>query len=239
MVRWKARQSTFPAHLAASADASVEFSVNTPPAVNCHIQTCDRSWQWQMPPALAKAAQLTDAQVEATREYSLLTQLSTIGGIKVSAGKGLWPDIADVPDTVFGVINQWVNKRSMTIKVTWTEANGEERYDVEDLHILLLPHCEFKLLKGPQGEALLLRGAARADHQARQPKRKVIIKYTEGALEKEQVWEVEDDPEACRVASLWQLNRWQHNRRRIISLGEGLSAGWGVHHSRFHTQHGT
>ena len=149
-----------------------------------------------MPPALAKAAQLTDAQVEATREYALLTQLSTIGGITVSAGKALWPGIADVPDTVFGVIDQWVNKRSMTVRITWTEADGEKRYDVEDLHILLLPQCEFKLLKGSQGEALLLRGAARATYAAQQPKRKVSIKYTEGALEKEQVWEVEDDPEA-------------------------------------------
>ena len=57
--------------------------------------------------------------------------------------------------------------------------------DTEDLHILLRPELAFKLEKGPRGEALYLRGAARVEHDAAQPKRTLTVKYTDGATDDE------------------------------------------------------
>jgi hypothetical protein len=37
------------------------------------------------------------------------------------------------------------------------EADGKEVHDTEDLHIMLKDGMRFELLKGPKGEALLLR----------------------------------------------------------------------------------
>ena len=96
-----------------------------------------------MPGAAPKP--ISDAEVEATVEYKVLMQFSTPKGIKVSVGKSYWPDLNDLPDVIFGVIDQWVNKKELKVRITWTEPNGDERYDVEDLHILLLPHCELQL----------------------------------------------------------------------------------------------
>jgi hypothetical protein len=77
------------------------------------------------------------------------------------------------------------------MRITWKEPDGTEKYDTEDLHILLRAEMLFKLVVGPRGEALYLRGAARVEHDAAQPKRTVTIKYTDGAIEKEQVWTFE------------------------------------------------
>ena len=139
---------------------------------------------------------LTDLQVRETEIYGILSQLSSIKDIKVSVGKELWPGEKNLPDIVLGTVNQWVHKERMQIKITWTEADGSMAHDSEDLHILLLPHVNFKLLKGSKGEALLLRGQARAEHQARVPKKTVSIPYTVGAVTRQQVWTIEDDPEA-------------------------------------------
>ena len=142
---------------------------------------------------------LTDLQVREHPVYGILSQLSSIKDIKVSVGKELWPGEKNLPDIVLGTVNQWVHKERMQIKITWTEADGSMAHDSEDLHILLLPHVNFKLLKGSKGEALLLRGQARAEHQARVPKKTVSIPYTVGAVTRQQVWTIEDDPEAIRT----------------------------------------
>ena len=56
----------------------------------------------------------------------------------------------------------------------------------------MLEH-DFKLLKGPRGEALLLRGAAAREAAAAAPKRTIDVKYKDGAIEKVQTWTVEPD----------------------------------------------
>eukprot|EP00966_Prymnesium_polylepis_P157993 3651839-Prymnesium_polylepis.1 len=159
-----------------------------------------------MPPAKKPGAPkataitpLTDEEVEATLIYKIVAQFSTPKGITVSVGRQLWPNIKDLPDTLYGVIDQFINKANMTLRITWTEADGSTRFDVEDLHILCLPHVGFKLLKGPKGEALLLRGEAAREHEAVQVKETIEIKYTAGIIEKVQVWTVEPNPECITV----------------------------------------
>ena len=147
-------------------------------------------------PAVAAITPMLDAEVKATLVYKILAQFSTPKGIAVCVRKELWPLVADLPDWVYGVIDKWMSKEKLTIKVSWTEENGETNWDTEDLHILLLEQCAFKLLKGPRGEALHLRGTAAREHEAAQPKQIVKIPYVEGAENKEQEWVVEPHPES-------------------------------------------
>ena len=151
----------------------------------------------QMPANAPKP--LTDAEAKVTEAYLIIYQFATPKGIEVEVGKEYWPDLANLPDTIKGVIGQHTNKAQMKLKIVWTEKDGKEVHDIEDLHMLLRPHCRFKLVKGPKGEALRLRGQSRVDFQSQQPKRTVTIDYTVGAQTKKQVWTVEDDPEAIKV----------------------------------------
>ena len=150
-------------------------------------------------PDAATVTPLTDEEVMDTLIYKLLAQFSTAKGISARVGKALWPQFDNLPDTIFGVIDQWVNKSKMTLRITWTEADGSTRYDVEDLHILCLPLHTFELLKGPRGEALLLRGETAREYEAAQPKETVCIKYLDGIIEKFQVWTVQPDPECISI----------------------------------------
>ena len=118
---------------------------------------------------------------EVTEAYLIIYQFDTPKGIEVEVGKEYWPDLAGLPDTIKGVIGQHINKAQMKLKIVWTEKDGKEVHDIEDLHMLLRPHCRFKLVKGPKGEALRLRGQSRVDFQSQQPKRTVTIDYTVGA----------------------------------------------------------
>ena len=77
------------------------------------------------------------------------------------------------------------------------------KYDTDDLHTLLAHG--FKLTTGPRGEALRLRGAARADAEAAQPKRTIDVPYLDGAMPKVQTWTVEPDPVPTRRRSRWTL----------------------------------
>ena len=72
----------------------------------------------------------------------------------------------------------------MTLRITWTEADGSTRYDVEDLHIFCLPLHTFELLKGP--------------------KETVSIKYLDAIVEKLQVWTVEPNPECITAGARTQ-----------------------------------
>ena len=80
------------------------------------------------------------------------------------------------------------------MKVSWIEADGTPVWDTDTLHVLLAN--DFKLLLGPRGEALHLRGAARIEEEARQTKTTIDVPYKDGALEKIQTWTVEPNPEA-------------------------------------------
>lgn len=151
-----------------------------------------------MPAAAAVLTPLDDAGVKETVVYKLLMQFATPKGVTCSVGKALWPLLPDLADTVTGVVQQWINKGQMKLRIAWMEADGEQAYDIEDLHMLLLPQMEFKLLLGPKGEALHLRGAARVEHEAAQPKRTVSISYLAGAEERVQVWTYEE-PDAVRI----------------------------------------
>ena len=83
----------------------------------------------------------------------------------MSVSSRLWPALPGLVGTVIGVIDKWGNRASKMLDVTWTEPDGSMRWDLEDLQILLLPEIDFKLVKGPRGEALLLRGAARGSKE--------------------------------------------------------------------------
>ena len=76
---------------------------------------------------VAAVEPLTDAQVRETEVYGILTQQASLTDITVSIGKELWLGEKDLPDTVHGVINQWINKANVQIKITWTEADGTRR----------------------------------------------------------------------------------------------------------------
>ena len=126
----------------------------------------------------------------------MLAQFSTPKGITVEVNSSYWPNITDLPTVVKGVIQQWINKGAKTLRIEWTEADGTKAYDCEKLDMLLLEKHEFKLLLGARGEALRLRGQAARDFEEAQPKRKVTIPYKDGAIQREQVWTVEPNPEA-------------------------------------------
>jgi hypothetical protein len=155
-----------------------------------------------MPPARkpqeAAVTPLSDLQVQNHMVYKILAQFSTPKGItvRVTKPKGLWVKVPNLPDVVEGVIDQWVSKASITLRITWTEADGTTKWDTEDLHILLLDHVGFELVKGPKGEALLLRGAAARVHENMQPKETYEVNYTDGIIEKVQLWTIELHPEA-------------------------------------------
>ena len=139
----------------------------------------------QKTPDAATVTPLTDEEVMGTLIYKILAQFSTAKGISARVGKALWPQFNNLPEWIYGVIDQWVNKSKMTLRITWTEADGSTRYDVEDLHILCLPLHTFELLKGPRGEALLLRGEAAREHEAAQPKRRRSPSRTSTASSRE------------------------------------------------------
>ena len=107
----------------------------------------------------------TDDAIMATTLYKLLMQFSTPKGIRVEIDRSMWPKADGLPEKVQGRVEQWVNKAKMQLKITWVEPSGEEKFDVDALHDLL-PH-NFKLVLGPRGEKLLLRGAARFEAACR------------------------------------------------------------------------
>lgn len=93
---------------------------------------------------------------------------------------------------------RWQRKETKLLKISWTESDGTAVWDSDTLHVLLAN--DFKLLRGPKGEALHLRGAAQLKKKRRsRTKRKISVPYKEGALEKVQVWTVEPNPEAISV----------------------------------------
>ena len=85
-----------------------------------------------------------------------------------------------------------------------------------------------QLLKGPRGEALLLRGAAAREAAAAAPKRTIDVTYMDGVIEKTQTWTVEPDPEAINVD---ERMAWGVSLRMAAVLGaleacRGVQQGW-------------
>ena len=151
------------------------------------------------PPALA-IEPIDDAAVEASWICKILMQFKTPKGVTCSVlSKPMWPRIDGLPERVAGRVDQWVVTKNKTMRISWQEANGEFKYDIEDLHMLLRPEYGFKLELGPKGEALHLRGAARVEFEATREKETVDIPWMDGAMERTQVWTVEEDPEAVNV----------------------------------------
>ena len=89
------------------------------------------------------------------------------------------------------------------------------KYDTDDLHTLLAHGL--KLLKGPHGEALHLRGAAREEAEAAAPKRTIDVPYVDGAVDRVQTWTVEPNPEAVTVDA--------RAGSRILRRGRGIGLG--------------
>ena len=178
-------------------------------------------------PAAAPAAAvepLTPDAVRADPRYKIMAQFSTPKDIKCSVSKAYWPGIQGLPEQVHGSIMQWVKKDQYIIKVNWTEADGSQACDTERLDQLLLPEYDFKLIKGPRGEALHLRGAAAREAEAQQPKETVVIKYLDGIIEKEQVWTVEPNPE-CIVKDARTEPRFKPRlARRVASIDTPFKA---------------
>ena len=135
--------------------------------------------------------------VLASREYKILVQFSSPKDINVTICNTLWPGVAGLPDFVKGKVLQWQNKERIQLRINWLEPDGTWKYDTDDLHTLLAHGL--KLLTGPRGEALHLRGAARVEEEAAAPKRTIEVTYTDGALEKVQTWTVEPNPEAVTI----------------------------------------
>ena len=133
----------------------------------------------------------------ATTLYKLLMQFSAPKGIRVEIDRSMWPKADGLPEKVQGRVEQWVNKAKMQLKITWVEPSGKEKFDVDALHDLL-PH-NFKLVLGPRGEKLLLRGAARFEAAAATNKETIESKYKEGGRELVMIWVVEPNPEAVHV----------------------------------------
>ena len=100
---------------------------------------------------------------------------------------------------------QWVHK----------EPDGTWKYDTDDLHTLLAHGL--KLVKGPRGEALHLRGAAREEAEAAAPKRTIDVPYVDGAVDRVQTWTVEPNPEAVTVDA--------RAGSRILRRGRGIGLG--------------
>ena len=139
----------------------------------------------------------SNADVLASLEYKLLMQFSSPKDIYCTVGNSLWPGVADLPPEIQGRVLQWQNKERVQLRINWQEPDGTWKYDTDDLHTLLAHGL--KLIKGPRGEALHLRGAARAEAAAAATKRTIDVPYLEGALPKVQTWTVEPDPEAIVV----------------------------------------
>ena len=132
-----------------------------------------------------------------TREYKIMTQFNSPKDINVTVGNSLWPGVPGLPDAVEGKVLQWANKERITLRINWLETDGTWKYDTDDLHTLLAHGL--KLIKGPRGEALHLRGAARLEAEAAAPKRTIDVPYEDGAISKVQTWTVEPNPEAITV----------------------------------------
>ena len=155
-----------------------------------------------MPPAatalvVAGPVPWSHPDVVASREYKILMQFSSPKDINVTVSKSMWPDVSNLPDLVVGKVMQWQNKQQILLKIQWREADGEWKFDTDLLHVLLAHGL--KLVTGPRGEALHLRGAQRAEAEAATPKRTIDVPYTDGGLSKVQTWTVEPNPEAITV----------------------------------------
>ena len=124
----------------------------------------------------------SNEEVESSMLYKILMQFDTPKGIKVSVSSTLWPRTEGLPDVIKGEIMQWMRKESKLLKISWVEPDGSSNWDSDTLHVLLAH--DFKVLLGPRGEALHLRGAARVEEEARQPKRTIDVPYKDGLMEK-------------------------------------------------------
>ena len=74
------------------------------------------------PAPAAALTPLSDEEVMATAIYKILMQFDTPKGIEVSASNKLWPNLADLPDVMFGTVDQWTHKARMKIKITCGES---------------------------------------------------------------------------------------------------------------------
>ena len=119
-----------------------------------------------------KAAALPDgptpfsqAAVEASVEFKILAQMDSPKDVYVTVSKSMWPNVQDLSDVISGKIQQWTRRPPESIlKIEWVEPDGSKKWDSERLHVLLAHG--FKLVKGPRGEALRLRGVARVEAEA-------------------------------------------------------------------------
>ena len=134
-------------------------------AVNLAVDPAFKAGGAGMPAGLTPLTPVADDAVAASLVYRLLIQVATPKGIKVSVSSRLWPALPGLVGTVTGVIDKWDNRAGETLRVTRTEPDGSTCWDLEDVHILLLPKMDFKFVKGPRGEALMLRGAARGSKE--------------------------------------------------------------------------
>ena len=145
-------------------------------------------------PPLPVPEALSQSDVEAHIVYKMLTQFSTPKDIKVSVSSSLWPKTPDLDPIIIGKVLQWQRTPpTCLLKIEWEEKDGTQMWDTETLHVLLAH--DFKLLVGPNGEALRLHGAAARAQEAATPLRTIDVPYKQGAIDKVQTWAVQADPE--------------------------------------------
>ena len=83
------------------------------------------------PPALA-IEPIDDAAVEASWICKILMQFKTPKGVTCSVlSKPMWPRIDGLPERVAGRVDQWVVTKNKTMRISWQEANGEFKYDID------------------------------------------------------------------------------------------------------------
>ena len=159
---------------------------------------------------------LSQSAVEASEEYKILCQFDSVKDINITVNRTLWPGVPDLDDKVKGKILQWQRKPpECLLKIAWVETDGTVNWDTDTLHTLCAHGL--KLVSGPRGEALHLRGAARLAHAAAAvtPKDTIDVSYEDGAIRKVQTWTIEPDPE-CIVEDArkkWPRNKATLNRR--------------------------
>ena len=150
-----------------------------------------------MAPVAVGPSPWSQAKVLASPEYQLLMQFSTPKDINCKVDKSLWPNVAGLADQIIGKVLQWNNKERCSLRINWQEPDGTWNFDTDDLHTLLAHGLQ--LVSGPRGEALHLRGAARAAADAAVVKLTIDVSYQDGGLSKVQTWIVEPNPEAITV----------------------------------------
>ena len=128
-----------------------------------------------------------DVKASHAHAYKILMQFAAPKDISLTVRNTLWPGVPGLPDEVEGKVLQWVHK----------EPDGSWKYDTDDLHTLLAHGL--KLIKGPRGEALHMRGAAREEAEAAVPRRTIDVPYMDGSLSRIQRWTVEPDPECIKT----------------------------------------